>query len=66
MPDIMMCASKNCTKRENCYRFTAIPNDFQSYADFEEDCMNFSHRNQLELSGNEIVVSDICNLLARN
>lgn len=34
MADITMCTNKTCSKRNNCYRFTATPNDYlQSYFD---------------------------------
>lgn len=37
MPDISMCLDKECSCKGDCYRFTAIPNEFrQSYADFKE------------------------------
>lgn len=35
MPDISMCANKQCPSREQCYRFTAAPSTFQSYMKFE-------------------------------
>lgn len=31
MPDITMCRDKECPKREDCYRFKAKPDMFQSY-----------------------------------
>ena len=32
-----MCLDKECYRKEECYRFTATPNEFrQSYADFKE------------------------------
>jgi hypothetical protein len=32
MPDITMCEGKNCPIKENCYRYTAKPNEYrQSY-----------------------------------
>jgi len=31
MPDISMCDGKNCKKKEECYRFTAVPSSWQSY-----------------------------------
>ena len=37
MPDISMCDSKTCTLKENCYRYTAIPCDYQSYGSFEQN-----------------------------
>lgn len=37
MPDISMCNDKECSRKKECYRFTATPNEFrQSYADFKE------------------------------
>lgn len=48
MPDITMCMNIECPFREQCYRYRAIPSDFQSYADFQPkmehktfDCDNF-------------------------
>ena len=36
MPDITLCANKNCPLKDKCYRFTATPDPlWQSYADFE-------------------------------
>lgn len=37
MPDISMCANKDCPLKENCYRFTAKPSEYQSYAEFQID-----------------------------
>jgi hypothetical protein len=31
MPDISMCKSSWCPKRETCYRFRAVPSQRQSY-----------------------------------
>jgi hypothetical protein len=31
MPDITMCPGTNCPFKESCYRFTAKPNEYQSY-----------------------------------
>jgi hypothetical protein len=37
VPDISMCSNKECSHKEECYRFTATPNEFsQAYADFKE------------------------------
>ena len=36
MLDISMCKGENCPIRDSCYRFTAIPDRFQSYGAFEE------------------------------
>jgi hypothetical protein len=31
MPDITMCKGKNCPLKESCYRFTAKPDEWQSF-----------------------------------
>jgi hypothetical protein len=31
MPDITMCKGTNCPYKESCYRYTAKPNEYQSY-----------------------------------
>lgn len=38
MPDICMCMSKNCERREQCYRSQAVPDRYQTYSNFEEVC----------------------------
>ena len=45
MPDITMCMSETCDKKERCYRCNAIPDKYQSYADFSEDCRDYNYRN---------------------
>ena len=37
MPDITMCANKNCGMRDDCYRYKATPSEYQSYAMFKPD-----------------------------
>ena len=36
MADITMCDNQECRFRATCYRFRAIPSDYQSYAIFNE------------------------------
>lgn len=38
MPDISMCASAECTKKDFCYRHVATPSYLQSYSDFTDVC----------------------------
>lgn len=39
MPDITMCMTKDCPKKETCYRAQATPDKYmQSYSDFKEVC----------------------------
>ena len=35
MPDISMCCNNNCPMRSICYRFRAIPGQYQTYAAFQ-------------------------------
>lgn len=37
MPDISMCENKLCPLKDNCYRYTAKPSDYQLYAEFTPD-----------------------------
>jgi hypothetical protein len=45
MPDITKCSPSDCKIKENCYRYTAKPNEnWQSYSDFakvDKDCEFF-------------------------
>lgn len=46
MPDITMCRNALCEEKEKCYRWTATPSNWQSYASFEgpkegEKCKHF-------------------------
>lgn len=34
MVDISMCKNHNCEKKHLCYRYTATPGKWQSYAEF--------------------------------
>ena len=38
MPDITMCITRTCPKKEQCYRFTAKPDTLQTYSDFTYLC----------------------------
>jgi len=38
MADISMCLNKDCPKKEQCYRFTAPPDEpYQWYSEFKPD-----------------------------
>jgi len=37
MPDIAMCANTECPLRNHCYRFRAVPSEYQSYMAFAPD-----------------------------
>jgi hypothetical protein len=34
MADITMCKNETCPMKNRCYRYTAIPSDYQSYSNF--------------------------------
>ena len=36
MPDISMCSSTTCPKKNECYRHEATPDEYQCYSDFKE------------------------------
>jgi hypothetical protein len=35
MPDISMCQNKECPSKEDCYRFTAKPSEWQAWSIFD-------------------------------
>lgn len=35
MSDITKCVNNECPLKENCYRYKAVPDTIQSYADFQ-------------------------------
>lgn len=37
MPDISMCTDHGCSLRDKCYRYTATPGMWQTYAGFSQD-----------------------------
>ena len=46
MPDISMCEGGDCPSKHECYRFTATPDSYQAYMDFNakrqgEKCDSF-------------------------
>lgn len=51
--DITMCCSIECPKRMECYRFLAIPDYIQSYADFQntelKDCFIQATKQEKEI-----------------
>lgn len=43
MPDITMCATRNCILWDKCWRAQADPDRWQSFAQYEggKDCLDF-------------------------
>lgn len=44
MPDITMCMSKDCPKKNECYRSMAKPDIYQSYADYGKICLENDYK----------------------
>ena len=44
MPDMTMCTSRSCKKREECYRAMAKPDRIQSYGDFTKVCADKNYQ----------------------
>lgn len=44
MPDITMCMSKDCPKKNECYRSIAKPDKYQSYADYGKICLENDYK----------------------
>ena len=61
MPDITMCLNNECSKNNNCYRYTAIPKkQNQSYTRFPSTpngCGLFMNKNPYKEPENEITNS---------
>lgn len=38
MPDITICMTETCPNKEECYRYMAVADQLQSYADFTKEC----------------------------
>lgn len=65
MPDITMCTSQTCKRREQCYRAITKPNKIQSYADFTSLCADRDFRCQWIITDREVLADDISCLLVR-
>ena len=52
MPDIAMCKNNDCPIKEDCYRYTAIADEYwQAYAEFEyKDGCDYFWRNTRKTS----------------
>lgn len=37
MPDISKCKNEECPSKNECYRYTVEPSDYQSYASFNPE-----------------------------
>lgn len=55
MPDISMCLSVNCDKKDTCYRARAKPDRFQSWSNFEEFCKKDNYKYYIGAIGNNVL-----------
>ena len=46
MPDISKCEGIDCPIKENCYRFTSEPCEYQAYSAFWRDCLFYDKNNK--------------------
>jgi len=61
MADITMCKNKECKLAGYCYRFTATPGMYQSYADFKADgCEYFWPENTKITCDFDMDVNNVC------
>ena len=50
MPDITMCRTRDCPKKECCYRYKAKPDEvWQSWSDFTEPCREHGYEHRIPL-----------------
>jgi len=56
MPDITMCINGTCEVRNECYRYRAIPDYWQSKGFF--DCGNKKHKFFIEIEGRQVRDTD--------
>ncbi len=48
MPDITMCNTRDCPKKECCYRYKAKPDEvWQSWSDFTEPCREHGYEHRI-------------------
>ena len=62
MPNITMCMSKNCPKKNECYRSMAKPDKYQSYADFTKLCAEKDYQCMWVIKDGDVLVNDIDNI----
>lgn len=56
MSDITICVNGTCLARNECYRYRAIPDYYQSRAFF--DCGNKKHKYFMEIEGRQVRDTD--------
>lgn len=55
MPDISMCRAVKCPLRHKCYRYTALPGYWQTYANFNpKNCKHFWNNEGTKISEESI------------
>ncbi|HQD93024.1 MAG TPA: hypothetical protein PK924_07155 [Bacilli bacterium] len=54
MVDIAMCQHEDCPKSKECFRFMAIPDELQTYANFKNICADDGYRYFWAIGKNKI------------
>lgn len=48
MPDITMCCNRDCPIRNKCYRYRAVPDEYQSFAFFKRQPISDTNDEECE------------------
>jgi len=60
MPDIAMCRNSTCEKKNECWRYMAIPSQYQCYMEFQNICKNPTYKYFYQIDGKPIRKDDKC------
>ena len=61
MPDIVMCRNPTCEKKNECWRYMAIPNQtYQHYMEFQNICKSPTYQWFYPIDGKSIRKDDKC------
>ena len=59
MPDIAMCRNPTCEKKNECWRYIAIPSQYQCYMEFQNICKNPTYKYFYPIDDKSIRKDDI-------
>lgn len=61
MSEITMCNNENCPKKNECYRYLAIPDEYQMYANFQYNgqCEQFWQLEYKKSFNNKTLIGDL-------
>jgi len=59
MPDIVMCRNPTCEKKNECWRYMAIPSQYQCYMEFKNICKSPTYQWFYPIDGRPIRKEDV-------